>query len=52
MHVELVVKKGDVAGDISTRMPIELCSPQDKFLHACIFNDKFLVRVIIINNGR
>jgi hypothetical protein len=25
-------KKGDVAGDISPRMPIELCSPQDKFL--------------------
>jgi len=24
MHVKLVIKKGDVAGDISTRTPIEL----------------------------
>jgi len=24
MHLELVIKKGDVAGDISTRTPIEL----------------------------
>ena len=23
-------KKGDVAGDISTLMPIELCSPKDR----------------------
>jgi len=29
MYVELVIKKGDVAGDISMHTPIELCSPKD-----------------------
>jgi hypothetical protein len=43
-----MIKKGDVAGDISTRMPIELCNPQARS-NSLLFWQKSLFGKNIMN---